>query len=160
MWPTARPSRADNYNAASGVDGLVVDHTNYYFDLAASIYNRSLVHSRLYSAREEYDLADLSAASWDGLVRRAAAAGPDGEKTFAKFRSNYYRRGPATANACKASCRKKMLCHLVSTCMRVRTYVQRVCLDCMCVGSLFIIRGQGFPDVRDNSKAQLAFPTS
>eukprot|EP00095_Tigriopus_kingsejongensis_P003756 maker-scaffold911_size81771-snap-gene-0.23 protein:Tk03756 transcript:maker-scaffold911_size81771-snap-gene-0.23-mRNA-1 annotation:"hypothetical protein TcasGA2_TC005858" len=89
---------------------LILDHSTSIFDLQASIHSFRLVHIREYSAKTDFKLADLSPKSWQDLVIRMA----NDESLFKTFLGYHYRFGPALAQSCDISCKKQLLCRLLT----------------------------------------------
>ena len=89
----------------------IVDHQTYFYDLEATLAQNRLVSRYEYSAVRSLDLDDLSPKSWHEYVLRLASD----RSAFDEYRSRYYRFGPVTESVnCGTSCRKQLLCNLVT----------------------------------------------
>jgi len=92
-------------------DGEVTDHETYFLNLEEANKHPKKPPSwqLLYSAKAAYQLKDLSAASWNGLVNRLQTNG----SLFDIF-YNYYHSGSPVRPPCDPVCRHKLICGLVS----------------------------------------------
>ena len=92
---------------------LVMDHRNYYLDLAAANTQEpgaALRYELEYSAAADLGLADMSARAWSDYISRLVTE----EAEWARFWARFTRRGPGSAAECAGECRHRILCRLLT----------------------------------------------
>lgn len=86
----------------------VLDHENWYFDLDQANTDGAPTFEVLYSAKEEYGMADLSPQSHLDLIYEMAE---EGSPKFDLFYKNYVKAGrPSMEEGCDADCKHDILC--------------------------------------------------
>ncbi|KAA0199149.1 hypothetical protein HAZT_HAZT000078 [Hyalella azteca] len=89
----------------------VLDHENWYFDLDRANFEMVPTFELLYSAKEAYNMPDLSPQSHLDLIYEMAQ---NNSATFDLFYRNYVKAGrPRMEEGCDEDCKSDLLCRLL-----------------------------------------------
>ena len=92
--------------------GEVLDHQTFIMDIeeANKFPGREPDWPLLYSARTEYNMEDLSPASWQVVIHRLQT-----DKIFFNTFFKNYHGGLSNVKPCDPNCRRRLICNLVSS---------------------------------------------
>ena len=92
--------------------GEMLDHQTFIMDIeeANKFPGREPDWPLLYSAREEYNMEDLSPASWQVVIHRLQT-----DKIFFNTFFKNYHGGLSNVKPCDPNCRRRLICNLVSS---------------------------------------------
>lgn len=95
----------------------VVDRYSYILDLEDANANDNPKWTKLYSAREAYNLKSLALSEWDSFLEELAT----NDSTLDLYYRHYWKNSPKRPSTCDEECRKELIC-LIRSCTQYGEY--------------------------------------